>query len=138
MNSNDHERATQWQAAAEHAEKSAAPLGNPEVDAYRLVIRAVRQSALPALPEDFAARVASRIQAADGATLEDSLATLLLLGMALGGGGYFLPRLWPALSFLPISLPHLSWNLLLAAAAGLALAWGIDRLWKIPTTVMPR
>ena len=139
MNTNDHERAAQWQTAAEHAEKSAAPPGNPEVDAYRLVIRAVRQAQMPAMPGDFSTRVASRVAlSADRAGFEDGMVTLLLLGMALGGGGYFLPRVWPALSFLPISLPHLSWNLLLAAAAGLALAWGIDRLWKIPTTVMPR
>ena len=62
MNTNEHEHqhAARLQRAAEQAEKSATPLGNPEVDAYRLVIRAVRQAPLPAVPEDFAARVASR------------------------------------------------------------------------------
>jgi len=140
MNTQDRDRAALLQAVADLAERNQAErLGPapsaPDVDAYRLVIRAVRHAALPALPGDFAERLAKRaIPAGDRASLEDGLVTLLLLGMALGGGGYFLPRFWPLLSSLRLAiptadLPMVSWPLLLAAAAGLGLAWLIDRLW---------
>jgi hypothetical protein len=142
MNSQDREHEAQLQAAAEQAERSGQPTGDSAVDAYRLVIRAVRQAPMPALPEDFARRVAARVSpAADKASMEDGMASLLLLGMALGGGGYFLPRFWPLLSSLPLGLPALnlpavSWPLLIAAAAGIGLAWAIDRLWDRRSEVL--
>jgi hypothetical protein len=134
MNTHDHENEVRLQAAAEQAERSGRPTGEPGVDAYRLVIRAVRQAAMPGLPEDFSRRVAARVSpVGDQASFEDGMATLLLLGMALGGGGYFLPRFWPLISSLvsvpTIDMPAVSWPLLAAAAVGLGLAWAIDRLW---------
>ena len=130
MNPQDSERHTRLQAAAEQAERDGRPAGDPDVDAYRLVIRAVRQALMPGLPEDFARRVVLRTSpSSDNASLEDGMVTLLLLGMALGGGAYFLPRFWPLLSTLPVTLPALSWPLLLAAAVGLGVAWAIDHFW---------
>ena len=138
MNNNDHERNIRWQQAAEQAERSGAPAGDPDIDAYRLVIRAVRQAAMPVTPADFAVRVALRLhRSPERAGVEDGIVILLLLGMALGGGGYLMPRLWPMLSALPIALPHLSWHWIIAAAAGLALAWAIDRYWDQQTGGMP-
>ncbi len=137
------DRDARLQAAAEQAERNDLPVGDAELDAYRLVIRAVRQAAMPGLPEDFARRVSTRISpTSDQASFEDGMVTLLLLGMALGGGGYFLPRFWPLLTSLPvrlppINLPAVSWPLLAAAAVGLGIAWAIDRLWDHRSGGMP-
>lgn len=141
-NINETEREARLQAAAEQAERSGQPAGEPGVDAYRLVIRAVRQAAMPGLPEDFARRVTARVSpASDKASFEDGMVTLLLLGMALGGGGYFLPRFWPLISSLvsvpAVNLPTVSWPLLAAAAAGIGIAWAIDRLWDHRSGGMP-
>ena len=126
------------QMAAEQAERNGLPAGDPDVDGYRLVIRAVRAAAMPDLPHDFAARLALRaMPAADSVSLEDGLATLLVLAMALGGGGYFMPRLWPMLSSLPISLPHLSWHWIIAATLAISLAWAVDKFWDERHSDMP-
>jgi hypothetical protein len=134
MNSQDHENEIRLQAAAEQAERNGQASGDPAVDAYRLIIRAVRQAAMPGLPEDFSRRVSARVSpTGDKASFEDGMVTLLLLGMALGGGAYFLPRFWPLLSSLvslpAMKLPGVSWPLLVAAALGLGVAWAIDKLW---------
>lgn len=136
------EREARLQAAAEQAERDGLPAGEAGVDAYRLVIRAVRQAPMPGLPEDFARRVAARVSpAGDKASFEDGMVTLLLLGMALGGGGYFLPRFWPLIASLvslpTINMPAVSWPLLAATAVGLGLAWAIDRLWDHRSGGMP-
>ena len=126
-----NERVARLQQAAEQAERQGSPPGDADVDAYRLVIRAVRQAPMPAMAEDFAARIASRLgPGAEPAGIEDGVVILLLLGMALGGGGYFMPKLWPMLSSLPISLPHLSWQWIIAAALAISLAWAIDKFWE--------
>ena len=138
MNNNDNERAIRLQQAAEQAERSGVPAGDADVDAYRLVIRAVRQAAMPATPADFAARVASRLQRSpERAGFEDGMVIVLLLGMAMGGGGYFMPRLWPILSALPISLPPISWHWIIAAALAIALAWAVDKFWDERPGGMP-
>jgi len=142
MNSQDYENEIRRQAAAEQAERSGSPAGDPAVDGYRVVIRAVRQAAMPGLPEDFARRVSARVSpAGDKASFEDGMVTLLLLGMALGGGAYFLPRFWPLISSLvslpAIKMPGVSWPLLAAAALGLGLAWAIDKLWDHRSGGMP-
>jgi len=130
----DSERELRLQDAADQAEREGAPASDAGIDAYRLVIRAVRQAAMPELPADFARRVSLRIApGAEKASFEDGVVTLMLLGMALGGGGYFLPRFWPLLSNLvnvpAMKLPGVSWPLLIAAALGIAVAWAIDHFW---------
>jgi len=137
------EREARLQAAAEQAERNDLPVGDAELDAYRLVIRAVREAAMPGLPEDFARRVSVRISpTADQASFEDGMVTLLLLGMALGGGGYFLPRFWPLLASLPLrlptmNLPAVSWHWIVAAGLAISLAWLIDRFWHEHHGAMP-
>lgn len=138
MNSNDHERNNRLQQAAEQAERMGSPPGDADVDAYRLVIRAVRRAPMPAVPGDFAARVVSRLQRSpERAGVEDGLVILLLLGMALGGGGYLMPRLWPMLSALPVRLPQISWHWIIAAALAIALAWMVDKFWDQSPGGMP-
>ena len=65
MNANDshqqaRDRDMRLQAEADRAEREAlAPGGDPRVDRYRLVVRALRRPLQPQLPADFAARVAA-------------------------------------------------------------------------------
>ena len=134
MNTNESERQARLQALAESAEKQGLPAaGDPEVDSYRLVLRALRQPPAAGLPADFAARVAARaVQAGDGERLEDGLMSLLLLGLALAALFYLWPTLGAVLANVPLGLPTLArlpelpWPLLLAGAASLALVWLID------------
>ena len=132
MNSPDLDRQARLQLQAEQAERQRLPArGDSELDAYRLVIRALRQPLAAQLPADFAARVAKRIELPeDKSSLEDWLVTVLLLGMAVGGLIYMQPVMATVVSRLQFdlpSLPSLPWPLLGAAIASVGVAWALDR-----------
>jgi hypothetical protein len=126
---NMHEREERRQAEAEAAERRQLPPGgDPAVDEYRLVIRALRQPLPEALPADFAARVARRLRfAEERGSLEDWLVTVLMLGLAGAGLVYLLPVLARVAGRLHVDLPTLPWPLLGAAALAVACAWVVDR-----------
>ncbi len=117
---------------------AACPPGDPTVDAYRLVIRAVRQPRRCRSCRPISPGGSPRVSPAGSeASLEDWHDDLLVLGMALGGGGYFLPRFWPvypSVNLPAMNFPSVSWPLLVAAAAGIGIAWAIDRVCRTSTT----
>ena len=129
MNSNDLEQQARLQAEAELAERQRLPAsGRPELDRYRLVLRALRQPLAVQLPADFAATVAARVVLAeDKSSLEDWLMTLLLLALAVAGLVYALPVAASVLGQLHFKLPTLPWPLLVAAVVSVAVAWALDR-----------
>ena len=117
------------QQLAEQAERQRLPAsGDPSVDAYRLVIRALRQPLRMDLPADFAKRVAARAAVPEESSrLEDWLMSLLLLVLAGGGLFYVAPVMAGVASQLHIHMPSVPWRLLAPAAASIALAWALDR-----------
>lgn len=132
MNSPDLERQARLQAQAEQAERQRLPAsGDAELDAYRLVIRALRQPLAAQLPADFAAGMARRVELPEEkSSLEDWLVTALLFGMAVGGLIYMRPVMAAVVSRLQFdlpSLPTLPWPLLGATVASIAIAWALDR-----------
>lgn len=103
---------------------------DPQTDAYRLVHRAIAAAPMPAIPTDFAARVAA--QAVDlgeeGARLESMLQRIGLM-IAIGAALLFsAPYLMAAGAELAAVSRQLPIPMLLASAIGVALAAGIDRL----------
>lgn len=129
MNNHDSDAQARLQAQAEIAERQDLPAGrDPQVDQYRLVIRALRQPPTEQLPADFAARIAARVQLTeDGSSIEDWMVTALLLTMAIVGLVYVQPVMATVIDRLHFKLPTLPWPLLVAAAVSLALAWAVDR-----------
>ena len=129
MNTRDPDAQARLQAQAELAERQGLPPGrDPQLDQYRLVIRALRQPPMDALPADFALRVAARVRLSeDGSNFEDWLVTVLLLAMAIVGLVYVQPVLANVISRLHFNLPTLPWPLLAAAAVSVGLAWVVDR-----------
>jgi hypothetical protein len=129
MNVHDREHEERLQAEAEAAERQQLPpAGNPAVNEYRLVMRALRQPPPDGLPADFAARVARRVLfAEERGSLEDWLVTLLMLALAVGALFYLRPVLGQLAGAFQVSLPALPWPLLFAAGAAIGLAWAIDQ-----------
>src|SRR5207342_2135439 len=129
MNVHDREHEERLQAEAEAAERLQMPAaGNPAVNEYRLVMRALRQPPPDGLPADFAAHVARRVLfAEERGSLEDWLVTMLMLAMAAGALFYLQPVLGQLAGAFQVSLPALPWPLLFAAAIAIALAWAIDQ-----------
>lgn len=116
------------QLEAEQAERAGLPAsGNPALDGYRVVFRALRQPTLEQLPQDFAARVATRVIASEDTRLEDAMVAALMLVLAAGGLFYLQPVLAQLLATLRITVPAVPWPLLGAAAAALVVAWLVDR-----------
>lgn len=129
MNAHDLEQEARLQEQAEQAERQRSPAsGNPALDRYRLVLRALRQPLAAQLPADFAAKVAARaVFPEEKASVEDWLMTLLLLAMAVAGLVFALPVMAGILGQLHFNVPTLPWPLLVAAAASVAVAWALDR-----------
>lgn len=126
-----HDRELEHQAAADQAERERRPAGDPAVDAYRLVARAVRQAPLPALPADFARQLAARIRKRDeGLGPEEIVLVSLMAVMCIGAALFAGPALMAALAPLNLRLPSLPWHWVIATAIGLALAAGLDRGWN--------
>ena len=129
MNNDNIETQQRLQAAAEQAEKSKMALSSdPEVAAYRLVIRALRQPLPMLLPSDFAARVAHQsvvLEESDG--MEDAMTIGLLLMLAIAGLVFTFPtisHIWAQLNF---NLPNLPWPMVFATLVAVVFAWGLDR-----------
>ena len=129
MNHRDREQEIRLQALAEQAERQRAPAsGDPLLDSYRLIIRALQQPPAAQLPVDFAARVEARLPAAEEkASFEDWLMTSLLLGMGVTGMFYIQPVIAVLASQFHFRIPSLPWPLLAAAAASVVVAWALDR-----------
>lgn len=128
MNSHENDVQLRLQAQAELAERQGRPAGgDPNLDRYRLVLRALRQPLAEQLPIDFARQVAARAALVeDGGSMDDWLVTLLMLGMAIAGVVYVQPAMASIVGHLNFTLPTLPWPLLGAAGASVALAWAID------------
>ncbi len=119
----------QLQAQAQRAEQMGlAPGGNPGVDRYRLVLRALRMPLAEHLPADFAQRVAAKIvQPEDRGSVEDFLTTLGLLGMGIAGLAYMQPVMASVLQRMHFHFPTVPVPLLVAGGIGIAVAWLLDR-----------
>jgi len=129
MNSRELETQARLQAQAELAERQQlSASGDPSIDTYRLVLRALRQPPAVQLPADFAARVAARVEGVEEkGSLEDWLVTLLMLGMAVVGFIYVQPVMASVFGQLRFDVPTLPWSWIGAAAASVGVAWAVDR-----------
>ena len=127
MNTRDHDE--RLQAEAEAAERQGLPPGgNPVVNEYRMVMRALRRAPPEGRPADFAARVARRVLfAEERGSMEDWMVTALMLGLAAAALIYMLPVLAKVVGALHVSLPTAPWPLLVAAAVAVGLAWAIEQ-----------
>jgi hypothetical protein len=128
MNTRDLETEGRLQQQAELAElQRLPPSGDPQIDRYRLVMRALRQPLALSLPANFAAQVAARVVLPeDNHKLEDWLVTVLLLAMAVAGILFVEPVMVGIIGRLHFSLPTLPWPLLGVAAVSVAVAWALD------------
>lgn len=129
MNSMDPQCLDALQELADRAERLHLPnTGDPRVERYRLVLRALAVAPAEQLPADFAASMQRRVlQMEDSFSVEDVLLSLLLLGAALTGLFYMKPVIATLISQWHLSLPSLPWPLLAATAVSVVLAWAIDR-----------
>lgn len=129
MKTHELEEHARLQALAEAAEKAHRPAsGDPDIDGYRLIFRALKQAPEQQLPADFAATVAAALnQSNDKFCVEDWLATALLLALAVPGLIYLQPLMSTISSQVHLHLPTLPLPLLLAAAASVAVAWAVDQ-----------
>lgn len=129
MNSMQHERELRKQELAEAAERSAAAgTGDPDVEAYRRVIRAARQPLADQLPVDFAERVAGLAHADEEVGFLDRGLPMIAAGILLIAGvfssagmlGGALEGATAAMSSL--GLEQVPWSMLLPAGLALGLA----------------
>ena len=132
MNTDDLDREARAQAEAERAERAnATSSGDPRVDRYRLIVRALRQPLPPQLPHDFAARVAvaaARAEHDDG--FEDWLVVLLMFGLGMGALAFIVPTLAGFVhTMVSIQMPALPWHQLAAALICIGGVWAIDSGW---------
>jgi hypothetical protein len=123
------------QAEAERAEREGqAPGLDPQLDRYRLIVRALRQPLEPQLPADFAARVARLAIRRNSNRFEDVLVSLLLLVMGIVALLFVVPALVKAVQAMAsMPLPALPWHLLLMAAICIGLVWASDSAWMRTT-----
>lgn len=129
MNPNELEQQEKLQNEAERAERERLPAGDPQVDAYRLVWRALRQPLPVSLPADFAQQLTRRLQMRDeAAAVEQWLTNLLMLTMAVAAAFFALPPL--AASLAPVlratSAQPMPWSLMLIALLAMAAVWLAD------------
>jgi hypothetical protein len=130
MNTHDRELEERLQAEAEAAERAGLPPGgDPVVNEYRLVVRALRQPPnIPGLPMDFARRVARRaIYAEERGSFEDWFVVVLMLGMAVGALYFLQPLAAGIVASFNMKLPSVPWPLLVATALSVAAAWAVDQ-----------
>jgi len=129
MSPQDLEQQQQLQDAAERAERERLPAGDPQVDAYRLIWRALKQPLPITLPADFAQQVVRRLQTREEAAgLEQWLTNFLLVILAVAAAFFALPPLANALApalRATVSQP-IPWSLIFVAAVGMAAAWFTD------------
>lgn len=131
MNIPRSEHEVRLQALAEQAEREGtAASGDPQLDRYRLVARALRQPLVHDLPADFTARVLARIaQAEERAGFEDAATIVLLLAMAVAGLVVAAPFFGSMAAQFHFALPALPWAQLLAPALCIGGVWLLDRMF---------
>ena len=129
MNIPRSEHEARLQALAEQAEREGAGAsGDPQMDRYRLVARALRQPLVHDLPVDFTARVLVRIaQMEERAGFEDAVTIMLLLVMAVVGLVVAAPFFGAMASQFHLAMPALPWAQLLASALCIGGFWLLDR-----------
>jgi len=121
---------TRRQLRAEQMEREGmAPSDDPSVDAYRLVHRVARTAPMPALPNDFASRVARAVHDHDErAHLEIGCVTaamvLAMVAAALFAGPVFVASVVAMMD----SMPAVPWSLLMASALSLLAVACTDRI----------
>jgi hypothetical protein len=94
------------QRLAERAEREQAPTGDPQVDRYRLVLRALRRPLATELDADFTATVLQRIARRERqSALEDSIVTVMLLLLSIGGAAFAIPYLAPFIAEMGATVP---------------------------------
>ncbi len=119
------------QERARQEERRGAPMAadDPRLGEYRLLARALRTPAMEPVPEDFAAQVARRVEAASAVSdrFEQWLQQALLAALAFAAIGVAMgaePQWWPGLAeWLRAAPPGWS-NWGMVAAVSCALAWG--------------
>ena len=131
MNTDDLDR--QAQAEAERAERTnAAARGDPRVDRYRLIVRALRRPLPLLLPADFAVRVAATAaltQRDDG--VEDWIVVLLLFALGVGAMIFVVPTLANyAQALVSVRLPAVPWRELAMAVVCIGVVWAMDSGWS--------
>ena len=129
MNPQELEQQQKLQDAAERAERERLPAGDPQVDAYRLVLRALQQPLAISLPADFAQQVARKLQAREEAAgLEKWLINILLVTMAVGAAIFALPPLAATLAPLlrATAAQPVPWSLIFVAALAMTMVWLMD------------
>jgi hypothetical protein len=129
MNPQELERQEALQAMAERAERDRLPTGDPDVDAYRLVLRALKQPLPLALPADFAQQVARRLQfREEAADLERWLTSGLMVAMAIVAAWLALPPLAATLAqaLRATAAQPMPWAWMFVAAIGMAAVWVTD------------
>jgi hypothetical protein len=129
MNPQDLQQQEKLQDAAERAERDGLPAGDPQVDAYRLVWRALKQPLPISLPADFAQQVARKLQAREEAAgLEQWLTNFLLVMMAIAAAFFALPPLAATLASVlrATAAQPMPWSLIFVAALGMAAVWLAD------------
>jgi len=129
MNPQDFQQQEKLQNAAERAERERQPAGDPQVDAYRLIWRALKQPLPISLPADFAQQVARKLQVREEAAgLEQWLTNFLLVTLAVAAAFFALPPL--ATTLAPVlratAAQPMPWSLILVAAFGMAAVWLTD------------
>ena len=130
QDNSDREMRLQAEAERARALRTCCPRRDPQVDRYRLIVRAMRQPLEPQLPDDFAARVANLATRRAGSGLEDFLVTALLLVM----GAVALLFIGPALAkaaqmVVGVQRLPLPWHPLATAVVCIGLVWMIDSGW---------
>jgi hypothetical protein len=129
MNPQDLQQQEKLQIAAERAERECLPAGDPQVDAYRLVWRALKQPLPIALPADFAQQVLRKLQVREEAAgLEQWLTSILMVTMAIAAAFFALPPL--AATLAPVlratAAQPMPWSLMFVAVLGMAAVWLMD------------
>ena len=129
MNPQDLQQQEKLQDAAERAEREHLPAGDPQVDAYRLVWRALKQPLPVSLPADFAQQVLRKLQAREEAAgLEQWLTNILLVMMAVAAAIFGLPPLAATLARVlrATAAQPMPWSLMFVAALAMAAVWLAD------------
>ena len=123
------ERELQHQASADQRERIGSHKHyDPSIDRYRLISRIVKQAPIPALPSNFAARVAQQVgDYEERAQFESSALNVTVIVAIITGLFLALPPLIHALRNFTASI-DLPWPMLFAVFFALGFAAMIDKL----------
>jgi len=129
MNPHELQLQEKLQDAAERAERERLPAGDPQIDAYRLVWRALKQPLPISLPADFAQQVVRKLQMREEAAgLEQWLTNFLLVTLAVAAAYFALPPLAATLAPMlrATAAQPMPWSLIFVAALGMVAVWLTD------------